>query len=79
MFRRLAISVAVTAFGALVPQMASADRVCRQECAGPVVKNDASKPTGVQAVKNAKDLKNGGGRDAKNVLKIGETEALELS
>jgi hypothetical protein len=34
--RRLAISVAVTAFGALVPQMASAERVCRQECAGPV-------------------------------------------
>jgi hypothetical protein len=37
------------------------------------------KPTGEPEGKDAKDLKNGERRDAKNVLKIGETDALRLS
>jgi hypothetical protein len=36
MFNSLAIAATVVAATALIPQTASADRVCRQECVGPV-------------------------------------------
>jgi hypothetical protein len=36
LFNILAIAATVAATAAVVPQTASADRVCRQECVGPV-------------------------------------------
>jgi ribonuclease E len=36
LFNILAITAAAAATAALIPQKASADRVCRQECSGPV-------------------------------------------
>jgi hypothetical protein len=36
MFNSLAIAATVVAATALIPQTASADRVCRQECVGPI-------------------------------------------
>jgi hypothetical protein len=36
MFNSLAIAATVVAAIALIPQTASAERVCRQECVGPV-------------------------------------------
>jgi hypothetical protein len=36
LFNILAIAATVAATAALIPQKASADRVCRQECSGPV-------------------------------------------
>lgn len=36
MFNSLAIAATVVAATALIPQTASAERVCRQECIGPV-------------------------------------------
>ena len=36
LFNILAITAAAAATAALIPQKASADRVCRQECSGPI-------------------------------------------
>ena len=36
LFNILTIAATVAATAALIPQKASADRVCRQECSGPV-------------------------------------------
>ena len=36
LFNILAIAATVAATAALIPQKASADRVCRQECSGPI-------------------------------------------
>jgi hypothetical protein len=36
LFSILAITATVAATAALIPQKASADRVCRQECSGPI-------------------------------------------
>jgi hypothetical protein len=41
-----AIAAAVAATAALIPQKASADRVCRQECSGAVCQDDAFETEG---------------------------------
>jgi hypothetical protein len=42
----LAIAAAAAATAALIPQKASADRVCRQECSGPVCQERCAETEG---------------------------------
>jgi hypothetical protein len=59
LFNILAIAAAAAATAALIPQKASADRVCRQECSGPVCQERCVETEGRGGLREGRDGREG--------------------
>jgi hypothetical protein len=57
MFNSLAVATVVVAAAAFIPQIANAERVCRQDCVGPVCQERCVETEGVGT--DVKDVKTG--------------------
>jgi hypothetical protein len=64
LFNILTITATVAATAALIPQNASADRVCRQECSGPICQERCVETEGRGG--QTKVVKKGENRDMKS-------------
>ena len=59
LFNILAIAATVAATAALIPQKASADRVCRQECSGPVCQERCVETEGREGQRDEREDREG--------------------